>query len=233
MWRLLGPMIVTVLTAPSDATSRMQEALAREQVGDDAGAVALLDGLIRDRPELELPRIEAARLRLKRGDDLDGAQFHLEAVRSRSPENPRGQYLWGLLMEERKRPQEAAQGYELAVLYRPDYTEARLRLGALYVSQGDWLHAEAHLRVLAQRNPELVQSRLQLANALERQNRLADCEQVFRQLLADEPTSIPVVRRAAEFYERTDRPEVAARLRKTLEAPAPKKKMRPLKRSKR
>ncbi len=223
---------LTLLAAPNDVGLRMQKALSLEQAGDDAGAVALLDRLIAERPELELPRLEAARLRLKRAEDLDLAQLHLEAVRSRTPENPRGQYLWGLLMEERQQPAEAARAYELAVYYRPDYADARQRLGALYLAREDWLRAEVQFRALSRAFPEQPQPRFQLASALERQGRLEDTERVLRQLLDEQPESPVVVRRLADFYDRTERPLLAAKVRKALE-PAPKKKMRPLKRSRR
>jgi tetratricopeptide (TPR) repeat protein len=230
VWLVLG---LTLLAAPNHAAAQMKQALAREQAGDDAGAVALLDRLVAERPELELPRLEAARLRLKRAEDLDLVEIHLEAVRSRAPENPRGQYLWGLLMEERGATVQALHAYELAVLYRPDYPEARQRLGALYLSREDWLRAESHFRVLARAYPEQLQLRFQLATALERQGRLEDTERLLRQLLDEQPESIPVVRRLAEFYDRTERPQLAAKARKALEAAPQKKKMRPLQRSRR
>src|SRR5215813_1493312 len=81
-----------------------------------------------------LARMEAGRLRLQLGEDLDRAEAHLETARFLVPENPRAHYLWGLLMEERGRRAEAIRSFEMAILYRPDYADARFRLAGDYFS---------------------------------------------------------------------------------------------------
>ncbi|MGQ0506138.1 MAG: tetratricopeptide repeat protein [Myxococcaceae bacterium] len=231
MWPVL---CLTLLAAPADLNPVVRQALSLEQSGDDVGALAALDKLISQQPGAELPRLEAARIRLKRAEDVDRAEADLEAVRSRTPENPRAQYLWGLLMEERGKSEEARDAFELAVFYRPLYADARLRLAALALAGSDWVKAETHYRVVVRAQPELAQAKLQLAHVLEKQSRFDDAERVLKGLLASQPKSVAVVRRLTELYERMDRPKLAAKLRQSLEPEKPtKKKMRPLKKSRR
>src|SRR6266851_3830100 len=54
-----------------------------------------------------------------------------------------------LLMEERGRRREAIRSFEIAVLYRPDYADARFRLAGHYFSEGNWAEAEVHYRALS------------------------------------------------------------------------------------
>ena len=204
------------------------EALAAEQAGDGARALKSLDSLIARNPSSEIARIEAARLRLKLGQELDRAEADLEASRSLAPENPRVHYLWGLLMEERGRRPEAIRSLELAVLYRPEFPDARFRLAGAYFAASDWAGAEAQYRELARLRPDWIQARIQLAATLENEKKLAEAERELRGLLAEQPSSPLVRRKLADFYARTERPQLAAKL-----LHEPKKKMRELNRSKR
>jgi len=223
----------SVLTPPASRPAvSLPEALALEAEGDDAGALAALDALVRAQPAWELPRLEVARLLMKTGGALEQAEAHLAAALQQAPQNPRAWYLRGLLWEERGDRMQAVQAYEQAVKLRASYEDARFRLGTLWFDQGDWLKSELHFRYLARLKPEWVQVRLQLAEVLEKQERPLDAE---RELLAArdyQPSSPLVLRRLADFYERTGRPQLAERVRKALEAP-PKRKMRELKPSRR
>jgi predicted Zn-dependent protease len=101
------------------------------------------------------------------------------------------------------------------------------------MSQGDWLKAEYHYRLLAKVRPEWVQVRLLLAQVLERQDRTADAERELLSVRQIQPENPLIIRRLAELYERTGREKEARKLRQALEAPAPKRRMRTLKRSRR
>jgi tetratricopeptide (TPR) repeat protein len=231
VWLILVSAVAGAMDAP--ANTALTQALAREEAGDTAGALAGVEAVMNTFPAWELPRIEAARLLLKLGGELERAEAHLDVASALAPGNPRAHYLRGLLWEERGQPLLAAQAYELALLYRASYEEARFRVAGLWMSQGDWLKAEYHFRLLAKARPEWVQVRLLLAQVLERQERLEDAEQellVARQLQPENPMAI---RRLAELYERTGREKQAQKLRQTLETPEPKRRMRTLKPSRR
>ncbi|MBZ4420833.1 lipopolysaccharide assembly protein LapB [Myxococcus sp. RHSTA-1-4] len=227
----------STLTAPSatvasPAPSSLSDALALEAAGDDAGALSALEALVRARPGWELPRLEAARLLLKTGGALEQAEAHLNAVATVAPTNPRAWYLRGLLWEERGDRLQAIRAYEQAVQHRSSYEDARFRLGGLWAAQGDWLKSELHYRYLARAKPEWVQVRLQLAEVLEKQERLLDAEKELLAARTWQPASPLVLRRLADFYERTERPHLAQKVRKSME-PQQKRSMRVLKPSRR
>jgi hypothetical protein len=74
---------------------------------------------------------------------------------------------------------------------------------------------------------------LQLAQVIEQQGRVADAEKELLLLKGEQPGNALVIRRLVELYERTGRPQLASKLRASLEPPAPSKKMRPLRPSRR
>lgn len=230
VWLILAGVLAGATDVPPSAS--LTRALAREEAGDTAGALAEVESLINGAPTWGLPRMEAARLMLKLGGELDRAEAHLDVATALAPENPRAHYLRGLLFEERGRPLLATQAYETALLYRPSYEDARFRLAGLWMSLGDWLKAELHYRLLSRARPEWVQVRLLLAQVLERQERPEDAE---RELLAArelQPGNALVTRRLADLYEQTGRQRLAEKLRRTLEPPT-KRPMRSLKPSRR
>jgi tetratricopeptide (TPR) repeat protein len=231
LWLLVAGALVAAMDAP--APGDLTAALAREAEGDSAGALEAVEAVVRAWPAQALPRVEAARLLLKLGQDLDRAETHLDVASAVAPENPRVHYLRGLLWEERGQPLRAARSYELAVMYRTSYEDARFRLAGLWASLGDWLKAELHYRYLSRQRPEWVQVRLQLARALEEQGRGEDAERELTALQSEQPGNALVIRQLAGLYERTGRPQLARKLRASLENPVPPKKMRPLRPSRR
>jgi predicted Zn-dependent protease len=231
LWLLVAGTLAAAMDVP--ATGDLTTALSQEAAGDSAGALATVEAVMRAWPAEALPRLEAARLLLKLGGDLDRVETHLDVASALAPDNPRVHYLRGLLWEERGQPLRAAHAYELAVFYRTSYEDARFRLAGLWASLGDWLKAELHYRYLARSRPEWVQVRLQLVRTLEEQGRDADAEKELLQLRSEQPANALVIRRLADLYARTGRPRLAARLRADLDPPAPSKKMRPLRPSRR
>ncbi|HET9452191.1 MAG TPA: tetratricopeptide repeat protein [Aggregicoccus sp.] len=230
---LLACTLLTASGAEGQAPPALQAALALEAAGDDAGALAALEALSRSRPTWELPRIEAARLLLKQGQQPARLQAQLDIAGALAPTNPRVHYLQGLFWEEQARPRAATRAFERALSYRADYEDARFRLGALYLEQGDWLKAELHYRLLTRARPQWLQVRLQLAYALEQQGRIEDAERELQALREAQPEHPLVLRRLAELYERSGRPQLAAPLRTQLERPAGQKPKRPLRPSRR
>ena len=222
-------------TAPGTAggASPLPAALELEAAGDDAGALAALEALSRAQPTWELPRIELARLLLKQGGQAGRLQRELDVAGALAPTNPRVHYLQGLAWEEQGLPRAATRAFERALSYRADYEDARLRLGGLYLAQGDWLRAELHYRVLTRARPQWLQVRLQLAYVLEQQGRVEDAERELQALREAQPEHPLVLRRLAELYERSGRPQLAAPLRAQLERPSGQRPKRPLQPSRR
>ncbi len=212
----------------SASASGLEDALALERSGDPARALASIEELLRRDPTWALAQMEAGRLRLQLGKDLDRAEAHLEAARFLVPENPRAHYLWGLLMEERGRRPEAIRSFETAILYRPDYVDARFRLAGDYFSEGDWARAVLHYRALCELRSDSTLARFQLASALEKMGKLPEAEVELRRLVSERPESALYRHKLGEFYARTHRPELASKL-----LDEPKRKMRELNRSRR
>jgi tetratricopeptide (TPR) repeat protein len=231
VWFILAGTLAGAMDVPSNVA--LTAALAREEAGDTAGALAGVESVINTWPAWELSRLEAARLMLKLGGELERIEAHLDVATAMAPTNPRVHYLRGLLLEEQGQPFLAAQAYEAALLYRPSYEDARFRLVGFWMAQGDLLRAELHLRLLARARPEWVQVRLLLAQVLERQERPRDAEAELLAVRRLQPGNPQVIRRLAELYERTGRDKLAQKLRAELEAPAKERRMRELKPSRR
>ncbi|MGA9526462.1 MAG: tetratricopeptide repeat protein [Myxococcaceae bacterium] len=228
MWMLLS---LIVSSSGADAPATLQSALSFERAGDDERALSALDALLREAPASVLARLEAGRIRLKLARELDQAELDLDAARALAPENPRAQYLWGMLQEERGRAEQALAAYRNAVSFRPTFEDARFRLAGLHFARGEWTAAEEHYRALSGLRPDWTQVRLQLVSALEQQGRWADAEAELVRIRREQPGSKLVVRRLAELYERTNRPEEARRLRTELEGDSGQRQMRPLRKS--
>lgn len=231
LWLLVAGTLAAIPDVP--VSGDLTPALSQEAAGDDAGALESIERVIQSWPNEALPRLEAARLRLKLGGDLDRVEQDLETASVSAPNNPRLHFLRGMLWEERGELARAASAYERAVVLRSTYEDARFRLGGVWAAQGDWLKAELHYRLLARARPDWLQVRLQLIRVIEGQGRVADAEKEWRLLRAEQPGNALVTEQFARFYERTSRPKLAAQLRTELKPATPAKKMRPLRPSKR
>ena len=212
---------------PSPKTIRELEAQGRPDA-----AQRLADILVHEEPTSAVARLEAGRLRIQRGEELGRAELDLMAALALAPELPRAHYLYGLLMEAQRRDDEAQNAYRLALIYRPGYDDARLRLASLHFANAQWQEAEAHYRELSRRQPGEHLPRLQLAATLERQGQHDEAENILRALWEGDPRSIAAGRRLLALYEATGQADKAKRLRRSLEEP-PQKQMRPLKPSRR
>lgn len=224
---MLGGVLALLLGA-TGVVGGVQQALAQEASGDVVGALRSLEAQIRAMPNWELPRIEAARLRLKLGADLDLAEAHLEAARAIAPENPRVHFLYGVLMQERGRGRSALDAFEVALALRPGFDEARFRAAGQAMSLSSFQRAEAHFRAFLAEHPEAVGVQLSLAQALEAQGRAAESEKLLRRLYQQRPPVPLVAQRLADLYDRTGRPQLAEKVRRELE---PSRKLRELKKS--
>jgi tetratricopeptide (TPR) repeat protein len=209
----------------------LEAALALEQRGDDAQAVEAVSRLVRADPAAVLPRLEAARLLLKQGSALDAAEWHADVARSLAPENPRAHFLWALVCEERGRRGEARASLEVALALRADYADAQYRLAGLKFAAADYAGASALYRSYLDARPDALGARLQLADALERSNRLDKAERELRSILKATPGQPVASRRLAELLERSGRATEAAHVRAAAEGPP--RKLRALKPSNR
>jgi Flp pilus assembly protein TadD len=213
------------------AVTPLEQISGREQAGDDAGALALAEGWAAGEPRSPLGHLEAARLGLKLGRDLDRVDAHLREAYALAPENPRALHLWGVLEEERGDFEGARGAQRRALSLRTDYTEARVRLAALAQRAGDWPEAERELRTLIDSGDRSPGTRIQLAGVQEKQGRRAEAERTLTEVHRAEPKNAAATRALADLYARTGRSKQAAALLRSLDPP--RRALRPLPASRR
>ena len=220
---------LTAVLLSTDGGARLRDALQAEGRGDDAAALSAIDALVREMPTWELPRLEAARLRLKTGLRVDLAEHDADVARSLAPENPRAHYLFALAADDQGHRIEARKALETALTYRADYGEAQTRLGGLLSAEGDYVAAAKIYQAYVSKNAADVGANVQLALALEKSGDAAHGESTLRNL-SKVPAARPVaLRTLAAMLERNGRSKEADQVRESLDGP--KKKMRELNRS--
>jgi tetratricopeptide (TPR) repeat protein len=224
-WGAMLAVAVVLSASPLDAI------VAREQAGDDAGALALAESWAAADPRSPYGHLEAARLGLKLGQNLEAVDHHLRWAYALAPDNPRSLHLWGLLEEERGDIEGARAAQRRALALRSDYLEAHVRLAALAQRAKDWAEAERELRVLIAAGDRSVGTRLQLASVQEKGGHPSDAERTLTELHRAEPKNAVVTRALADLYQRTGRTKQAQALLKSLDPP--KRSLRPLAASRR
>jgi Flp pilus assembly protein TadD len=221
----LSLALTAVLLSP-DGGARLRDALQAEGRGDDAAALSALDALVRDLPTWELPRLEAARLRLKDGLRIDLAEHDADIARSLAPENPRAHYLYALAADDQGHRREARKALEAALSYRADYGEAQTRLGGLLWAEGDFVGAAKTYQAYVSKHAADVGANVQLALALEKSGDPAHAQATLR-ALSKTPAARPVaLRTLAAMLERQGHAREAEQVREAIDGP--KKKMREL-----
>ena len=206
--------------------SPLDAVLAREKNGDDAGALALAESWAASEPRSPYGHLEAARLGLKLGKNLESVDTHLRWAYALAPDNPRALHLWGLLEEERGDIQGAREAQRKAIALRADYLEAHRRLAALAQHAGDLGEADQELRYLIGAGDGDTGLKLQLAGVQEKSGQLPLAEKTLSDLHKAQPKNAVVTRALADFYGRTGRQKQATALLKTLDPQ--KKAMRSL-----
>ncbi len=219
-----------MMLVSADANARLSDALQTEERGNETAALSAFDALIREHQTWELPRLEAARLRLKTGQRVDLAERDADIARSLAPENPRAHYLFALAADDQGHRSEARHALETALSLRPDYSEAQNRLAGLLSAEGQYAAAARVYKLYLAGHPADVGSNVQWALALERSGSVAQAEAALRALASRVPSSrLVALRTLAAMLERQGRPKEAQQIRTSPEPPA--RKMRELNRS--
>jgi tetratricopeptide (TPR) repeat protein len=222
---VLGLTIAAVpADAPPAAHSELKAALAEP---DDSKALVQLESLRARYPSWALPRLEAAEVMLRRDDPPDRIEAYLEGARCYAPENPRVHYLWGLLQVERGDLPAAERAYMIALQFRDDYDEARLRLASVEMSLSKFDAAVEAYQQVAARQPDATAVKLGLASALEKAGKKQDAEKVLKALLPG-PAKAVAARKLSEMYRQQGRAKEADAVMKGLDV-VQVRKLRPLK----
>jgi tetratricopeptide (TPR) repeat protein len=196
---------------------------------EDADALMALDKQVAASPSSAVPRLDAAALRLKAGEQLDHAMLDIDVAMSLAPENPRAHYLFGQLMEEKGEVESAKRCYLTALALRDDYDDARFRLAGLLMREGAFAEAAQAYGRYTKTHPDATGARLQLASALEQSGDKQGAEKELKALYAAPASKLIAGRKLAELYDRLGKPKEAAKVRDAVDPPKPK--LRELKRS--
>jgi tetratricopeptide (TPR) repeat protein len=124
-------------------------------------------------------------IRLNRLEEAE-AEFRRELLLNPSDEVS-GYHLAYVLLERKQQTAEAVALLKKAIAARPDYADARYRLGKTLVEQGDVAGAIEHLEAAARAEPRKDYIRYQLSIAYRRASRAADADrelQLYKELKA-------------------------------------------------
>ncbi|MDP1828376.1 MAG: tetratricopeptide repeat protein [Archangium sp.] len=200
------------------ATTPLDDAQAREEGGDDVGAIAVLQAAVTSDPRWAMGRVELGRLQLKAGAS-ETALEHLDIARSLAPGNPRAHYLFALAAGEAGRRNESRRALEVALALREGYADAQVRLASLLSAEGDHRGAANALKPYVATHPEANGARLQLAEALERSGDARGAEKELRALLQVAGLKVLAGRRLLALLDAQGRTAEAEKVRHAIDPP--------------
>lgn len=122
-------------TADRDAAQLARARLA-DRAGDRAGALAILEPLIRARPDLVGALNLAGYLLADAGQRLDDAERYLRHARELSPGDPAILDSWGWLLLRRGRARDAVRALDRAARFAPLEPEILVHLAAAWAADG-------------------------------------------------------------------------------------------------
>ncbi len=116
--------------------AQVAQARLAERVGDAAGALAVLDPLIRARPDLVAALNLAGYLLAERGERLADAERYLRHARDLAPGDPAILDSWGWLQLRRGATRDAVRVLDRAARYAPLEAEILAHLAAAWAADG-------------------------------------------------------------------------------------------------
>ncbi len=137
-------------------------------------------------------------------------------------EDPQLYFLLGNLMVHHRKPEKAVPYFEKSLEGNPRSASAHNGLAAVYLNRdeaGDRDRAEKHLAAAAAVNPTLLSLRYNTAQLREKQGRLEEAAELYRQEIQDSPRSYKALYNLSQVYRQMGREdEELETLRKTIEA---------------
>ncbi len=153
-----------------------------------AGARALCDQMLRERPGFADCHLQMSRIAATVGDLKTALAAAAKAVELAPGNEPARVQLAGLL-RSRGDLDAAIVQYRQALQSQPDSLEARIRLGRALAEKGRFDEAVTTLGPAVASRPESAEAAMQLGFALARQGKLADAILSYRRALALDPDS--------------------------------------------
>ena len=165
----------------------LDEAMRISGGGNHAAAAAMLQDVIRQRPDLPLAYDRLAFVHRSAGRLEDGIAV-LEQLASRGLADAQALVSLGTMLQEAGRMDRAVQVLEAAVGMNAQDLEARSRLGATYAEMGRIADAERVFRAVLAEDPQSPEALTNLGVLYLRTNRLEEATASLRQALAADPT---------------------------------------------
>ncbi len=140
----------------------------------------------------------------------------LEEALLLKPINPRAMLLMGQILEDQGEGARARLAYAQVLRWRPDEAQAALNLARL-LRFDEPAEARRLYESIVQRDPRHLVALFELASLAEREGRLEDAEQRYRQLQALHPDVLTGQLQLVRFFQRTQQPERARAAERELE----------------
>ena len=192
-----------------ELAQRFEEAQNFLQTGEAESAEAVCADLLDQRPEDANVLCLSARALIKLGR-FDEANARIERALSRFPEFAIAHEVRGDLLFARGEMPAAAEAYQQAIKLNPKRQRTRIRLGQALVFMGRVDEADA----LKEEFMELSQDNQDIAKAaeLEKEEKFAEAEKIYRQILTRHPDNVSAMRLWAQLGIREKRYTEAERL---------------------
>ena len=161
------------------ASAHLGRGRARLALGDEEGGLADLTRAVQLEPDAPTSAQELGDVLYIRGRYSEAAEYYLQAVDS-GGQDAGARYRLAASLVQLNRSDDALQHLEAALEIDPSHGEARLLLGTLLNAQGRHIHAERELRAARAHIDADGNYFTELGNALLRQGKLDEAEQVAR-----------------------------------------------------
>jgi tetratricopeptide (TPR) repeat protein len=226
--QLLPALAAMLVLQATDPLADFHKARELAAAGELQAAASLLERSLEAFPGWGLPHLELADILMRTDADPARQGRALAEARRLEPQNPRAWALSAVWFERRGEPEAAIDACRRALALRDDMVDTRVRLALLLVAAERHLEAVPELQRVLEARPEERGVRANLADALEKVGDPEGAERELKQLLRLSKGNLLFARRLARFYERTGRPDEAARVLREAGEERPERRMRPL-----
>jgi len=183
---------------PASAQAVLDEAVQWLNVADvPQQAVALLEGLLMDFPDLGLAHALLG-LAYQKLDDAGRAIEEFKKAISLAPNNGMHHYYLAQVYASKRRPQEAKREYASAIQKNPFLDDVHVKLGDMALQESNWPLARQHFQTAVYLGN--APARLKLALTHQEEKNWAAAEAEFLTLLKHMPDNLELKLRAGVFY---------------------------------
>jgi len=183
----------------TEAGDRVARGLARERVGDLAGAERLYREAAAAAPSDARPVLHLGVLAARAGRMAEAADLFARAC-ALAPEHAEAHVLHGVALTEAGRPGDAARALERALNLAPGHVPARFRLGVAYTDLGRLDDAARAFAAVLKSDPGHVAARFNLGAVHAAAGRLGEAAACYAAVLAAHPDHAEAALNLAELH---------------------------------